>query len=458
MRGAQAVIFDSETEHSCSGNFGTIERLVREAFASDALQVRTIRSLPESTRGEPDVVVFHVPRQRPIGEVLRPLRSVWRSVAVLGAMCTGSWGLPELVGALRDGLDDFLCCPFSSSEFAARLHRLLPEQRAPRSERAAVLGGAPLDSLVGESKVFLAAVARVLRIASSGATVLLGGETGVGKGQFARAIHYSGVRKNGPFVPVNCGALHEQLFENELFGHARGAYTDASSSEKGLLAEAEGGTVFLDEVDTLAPSSQAKLLHFLQDREYRPLGTSKILTADVRVVAASNAVLRELVAARQFRQDLFHRLNVLCLDLPPLRERVTDIPLLARHFLSRYAAQAGSGEFHLTRAALRKMLSYSWPGNVRELEGLLHRAAVFSSSPVIDADDIELPGCEAPPIERCSLQGAKDEAMAAYLRQLLVQHDGNVSHAAHAAGSDRRTFQRLLRKYGIAREAFHNPR
>ena len=190
---------------------------------------------------------------------------------------------------------------------------------------------------------------------------------------------------------MNCSALPDHLFENELFGHAKGAYTDASTSEGGLLREADGGTLFLDEVDMLSPSAQAKLLRFLQDREYRPLGSSKSLSADARVISATNANLRELVSQRQFREDLFHRLNVLSFEVPALRSRISDIPLLADHFLMRFAAQYKRPPIQLSRGAVRKLLDYGWPGNVRELEGILHRSVVFVTSNMVEADNIELP-------------------------------------------------------------------
>jgi len=459
MAAAQVVVFDPEAERGCPGNCRRIESLAHEAFASDALKIATIdRLTAQSGAHEPDLVVLRAPAGRPLADVLRPLRQAWRCAAVLGAVCNVSQDVSGLLDSLRHGLDDFFCCPFPQFDFITRLRRLLPDQRASRAERLALSVGLKLDMLVGESKPLLQSLARVLKVAGSDATVLIGGETGVGKELFARAIHYNGTRKSRPFIPVNCSALPDHLLENELFGHAKGAYTDASTSEKGLLAEAQGGSAFLDEVDTLSSSSQAKLLRFLQDREYRPLGSSKTLTADVRVIAASNVALREMVAQRRFREDLFHRLNILSLHVPPLRERTTDIPLLANHFLNRYASQYGRGEVRLSPAALRKMLSYPWPGNVRELEGLLHRAVVCCASETLDAADIELPGMEW--AEGAPSPRPKDEAMVGFERtyvvNLLAEYGGNVSRAADAAGRDRRTFQRLIRKHGIDRLAFHN--
>ena len=280
---------------------------------------------------------MRVPARQPLREVVRAVRALWKSTAALAAVCNVPHTAAELFDSLQHGLDDFFCCPFPEIDFVTRLRRALSDHGASAAEFGHCRRDLRLDLLVGESPAFLDAISRIPRISGSAATVLIGGETGVGKELFARAIHYNGERECRPFVPVNCSALPDHLFENELFGHAKGAYTDASSSECGLLHEADGGTLFLDEVDMLSPPAQAKLLRFLQDREYRPLGSSKSLTADARVIAASNANLRELVAHRRFRADLFHRLNVLSLEVPALRNRPSDIPLLANHFLGSMA-------------------------------------------------------------------------------------------------------------------------
>ncbi len=460
MRIPSLVIFDPEADRACSGNCCSIGSLAKQSFAAGALYVTATHHFPAETGGhQPDLVVLRLPARRPLLEVLAPMRQAWQSASVLGAICNVAHDPADLLDLLRHGLDDFFCCPFSVTDLVTRLHRLLPEEKASHSERAELVGSLKLDTLVGQSRAFLEAVSRIEKVARSNATVLVRGETGVGKELFARAIHYNGTRKNRPFVPLNCSALPDNLFENELFGHNRGAYTDASSSEQGVLGEAEGGTVFLDEIDALSPSAQAKLLRFLQEGEYRPLGSSKTIKADVRVIAATNANLSEMLSTHRFREDLFYRLNILTVHVPPLRERTVDIPLLANHFLDRYASEYQRGEFRFSPAAMRKMLTYSWPGNVRELEGILHRAVVFSSSRTIDADDIELSAAAAAQsLEHASWRGAKDEALLGferdYLTRLLVEFRGNVSRAARAANSDRRTFQRLLRKHGIERVAF----
>jgi DNA-binding NtrC family response regulator len=316
-----------------------------------------------------------------------------------------------------------------------------------------------LESLIGESESFGKAVEKISLLAVSGATVLITGETGTGKELFARAIHYQGPRKDKPFIPVNCGALPDHLFENELFGHERGAFTDAASAEKGLIAEAEGGTLLLDEVDTLSLSAQVKLLRFLQSGEYRPLGCSKSIVADVRIIAATNADLRRRMELRLLREDLYYRLNTLTLSIPPLRERTTDIPRLLAYFLHRYAGQCGKSAPRLSAGVLARLTTYSWPGNVRELECAVQRAVILNTSQTLQAEDFDLPmSAPAAASNQASLREAKLRAVAEferrYLANLLTSCRGNITQAAKAAGKERRTFQRLVQKYGLDRHSF----
>lgn len=328
----------------------------------------------------------------------------------------------------------------------------------PKVETGALSARIHFDTLVGESEVFLRTVEKIRLFARTGATVLITGETGTGKELFARAIHYHGVRKGYPFVPVNCGALPDALIENELFGHSKGAYTDAASAEKGLVAEAHGGTLFLDEIDALSFPAQTKLLRFLQQGEYRPVGCAKSAYADVRVVAASNADLLALVQQKRFREDLFYRLHVLSVTIPPLRERVGDLPLLATHFASYYGRTQGYGAVSLSEEATRKLLAHTWPGNIRELEGVLQRAVLHSGGAVIQAHHVELAGSIAAEKAPGTLSQAKMAAMQqferTYLINLLTVHHGNITHAAKAAGKERRTFQRLLSKHQLHRSHF----
>ena len=296
-----------------------------------------------------------------------------------------------------------------------------------------------LEALVGNSLSFLQAIGDIPLLAKSDATVLIEGETGTGKELVARAIHYRSAREGKPFIPVNCGALPDHLFENELFGHIKGAFTDASSAEKGLVGEAEGGTILLDEIDMLSASAQVKLLRFLHDKEYRPLGSSRNLIAEVRIVAATNVNLLDQVQAKKFREDLYYRLSALAICLPPLRDRIEDIPLLAAYFLARYASQYGRGSLHLSPGVGEKLLAYPWPGNVRELEGVIQRAVILTSGTVLQPDDVDLPGSFKSEVSEGGLfRDAKSQAIEqferAYLINLLASHQGNITGAARRAG------------------------
>lgn len=316
------------------------------------------------------------------------------------------------------------------------------------------------ELLVGESESFLREIRKIPLYAHSDTPVLISGETGTGKELFARAVHYNSPRRGKPFIPVNCGALPNHLFENELFGHVKGAFTDASSTERGLIAEAEGGTLLLDEINTLSHSAQIKLLRFLQNREYRPLGSSKNRVADVSVIAATNSDLKQCVEAKRFREDLYYRINAFSLSLPPLRERTDDIPLLATHFLMKYAIQHARNISQISFDGLRKLLQYHWPGNVRELEGVILRAVITSSSPELQSTDIDLPiHDEQKNISHySSFQEAKSIAIndfeRAYLTIILTAHQGNITQAAKIAGKERRSFQRLLQKHNLHRNTF----
>jgi DNA-binding NtrC family response regulator len=364
---------------------------------------------------------------------------------------------------LPEDIDDFVLLPFQPHELRLRLSRLWGEGK-PGSGATVddesirqIRARYHLDAVVGESAALQEAIRKVPRLGASRATVLITGETGTGKELFARAVHYASARHARPFVPVNCGALPDTLFENELFGHEKGAFTDASAASLGLLNVADGGTLFLDEVDSLSPASQAKLLRVLQDNEYRPLGAQRPIRADVRFIAACNTPLADRVLAREFRPDLFYRLHVLTLRLPTLVERREDIPILARHFLARFAKEEGRPAPRLSAEVIRRLTTYRWPGNIRELESALHRASVLFDGPTLDASSIDLPDSWTPaaapaPDSPLGIADAVYRFEVQYLADLLADTQGNVTRAAKAAGKDRRTFQRLLRRHGITSE------
>jgi transcriptional regulator with PAS, ATPase and Fis domain len=317
-----------------------------------------------------------------------------------------------------------------------------------------------LRQLIGESPAFLAAKVKITLIAPYNVNVLILGETGTGKELFARAVHYLSPRVRQPFVPVNCGAIPLDLVENELFGHDRGAFTGALTTVHGLIYEASGGTIFLDEIDCLPSQAQVKLLRFLQEKEYRPLGSAKTCHADVRVVAAANTDVAEAVKDGKFRQDLYHRLNIIPLVLPRLSDRREDIPLLARHFLAKYAEEFQKPVTDFSPEALQRLLLYTWPGNVRELEHVVERAVVLSQHTVIEAADLLLKPVK-PTVSRLSFRQAKAAAVTQfeqmYIRELLAVYHGNITKAAQAAEKNRRAFWHLIRKHRISPTIFKTP-
>ena len=353
---------------------------------------------------------------------------------------------------LKLGPDDFITPPFRPVDVLPRLWRWQPRPSECDSTLLQLKEKLGLKQLIGESPVLLAEIKKIPPIARCDATVLLSGETGTGKEMFARAIHYLSPRSTKPFSPLNCGAIPTDLVENELFGHEAGAFTSATASSAGLLRESDGGTLFLDEIDCLPLLAQVKLLRFLQEKEFRPLGARKACRVDVRIIAASNANLEETVKKGRLREDLYYRLNVIGLALPPLRERKEDIPLLARHFLARYAVAFNAAAQDITPSALRKLMLHDWPGNVRELENVIERTVVLSPNALIQAEDIQLANV-APARPGESFRASKARTIAqferSYVQDVLRANDGNVSKAARAAGKHRRAFWEIMRKHRL---------
>ena len=365
---------------------------------------------------------------------------------------TESGGADEMFEWLKLGAADFITAPLRDGDVLPRVWQQL--ERSPQRERRAqqLEGKLGAKFLVGESPAFLAEVNKIPLLARCNASVLVSGETGTGKEVCARAIHYLGLRGGKPFIPVNCGAIPTELVENELFGHERGAFTGARDSQAGLIQEADGGTLFLDEADCLPLLSQVKLLRFLQEKEYRPLGSAKSCRADVRIIAATNADPEEAVRAGKLRRDLYYRLNVVPVVLPPLRERRGDIPLLARHFLSKYAAEYDSPVADFSPEAVRLLVSYDWPGNVRELEHVVVRSLVLCPHAVIREADVAVPHASPTALPE-SFRRAKDRVIAefekSYVERTLLMNQGNISRAARAAQKSRRAFWELIRKHRI---------
>jgi two-component system, NtrC family, response regulator GlrR len=357
----------------------------------------------------------------------------------------------DIFRVLQAGAADFLLPPVRSSEL---LPRLLRHARAVREDPALrrLKEDIGLKQIIGESPAFVEKVRYIPRFARCDAPVLISGESGTGKEVFARAIHYLSTRAGRPFIPINCGALPENLVESEIFGHKRGAFTGATADREGLIREADDGTLFLDEIDCLTPQLQVKLLRFLQDGEYRSVGSNQILHANIRVIAATNADLNRIVQSGKFREDLFYRLNVLVLALPALRERPGDIFLLADDFLEKQAAITNTRPKNLSLAALNRLLGHSWPGNVRELQNVLMRAFVLCNGDTIEACDLGLRGEGSVPQDQ-SFRAMKSRAVWRFehdfLATVLRANNGNITQAASAAKKNRRAFWELLRKHNL---------
>jgi two-component system response regulator GlrR len=351
--------------------------------------------------------------------------------------------------------DDFLLTPIREPEVRTRVRRILGsnEEQTADPARAVPADGDELTQLVGEAPSFVAVKKTIPRIAQSERTVLIVGETGTGKELCARALHYLSPRADKPFIPLNCGAIPSDLFERELFGNHKGAFTSAWTAQPGFLDEAENGTLFLDEIEALPCLAQVKLLRFLQDQTYSMLGSPKLKKANVRIIASTNVDLSRKIRDGTFREDLFYRLAVLILNLPPLRERSGDVSLLANHFWSMYADTNGiTTPRRLSPGALDALKLYSWPGNVRELENVIHRIVVLSEDDLIEPKDLPIP-VPLNSSQSISHKEAKARAIEhferTYIAELLHKHNGNVTQAAREAKKDRRALGRLIKKYRV---------
>jgi DNA-binding NtrC family response regulator len=361
--------------------------------------------------------------------------------------------LETALEAVQAGAFDYVSKPVDIQQVRDVVARALARRARAAESREDVFPPtrAAADGLVGRSAGMLAVYKQIALACASAAPVLVTGETGTGKELVARAIHRHGPRASRPFVPVNCGALAEGILESELFGHVRGAFTGAVADKKGLFEEARGGTIFLDEIGEMSPNLQVRLLRTLELGELRPVGSARATTVDVRVVAATNRDLERAVSDETFRRDLFYRLNVLAIRVPPLRERREDVPLLAAHFLSAGVSR-GRAAASLTPAAVAALAAHDWPGNVRELENTLSRLVVEARGGTIDVTD--LPPAfrqRSPSLEDPLFAGLPrlEEMEKRYLRHVLAVVRGNRSRAAEVLGIDRRTLYRMAERFGI---------
>jgi len=372
---------------------------------------------------------------------------------------TAFGSLETAVAAIRVGSYDFITKPFEMDQLALTLDRAV-QHRALREEvrrlRRAVNEQRQFDDLLGDSPAMRRVYDLLDRIADSESTVLITGESGTGKELVARALHHRSRRKVGPFVAVNCAAMPETLLESELFGHAKGAFTDARQARAGLFQQASGGTLFLDEIGEMPLGTQPKLLRVLQERMVRPVGADAETPVDVRIIAATNRDLEGLLEEKRFREDLYYRLNVIKVELPPLRARGSDVLLLAQHFIELFATRAGKKVEGLSSPAAQKMLAYSWPGNVRELQNCMERAVALTRFAELTPDDLpekirdyrvsHVVVAGNDPSELVPLE----EVERRYILRVLEAVGNNKTLAARTLGLDRKTLYRKLERWGMA--------
>jgi DNA-binding NtrC family response regulator len=400
----------------------------------------------------PDLVLLDLQMPKMGGiEVLRVLRKEAITVPVIVITAHGS--IETAVEAMKEGAYDFVTKPVDGSHFDIVVRKVLEREGLKRGlELLTEETDNRYRLIIGQSKKMAEAVDTARKAAASNATVLLLGESGTGKEIFARAIHNWSERKNQPFVAINCVGLSKELLESELFGHEKGAFTGADQVKKGKMELANGGTVFLDEIGDVSQELQTKLLRFLQEREFDRVGGRAPIRVDVRIIAATNRDLEAGIRECRFREDLYHRLNVIPIVLPPLRERAEDIPVLSSYFLRRYASESKKEFQEITPEAMTKLSAYQWPGNVRELANVIERAVVLGRGPAISAKDLpgRIAGLQAPvAVKPNSYREAMDAARRDLVSRALEQSGGNRSAAAKALGLHEKYFLRLIKSLGI---------
>jgi DNA-binding NtrC family response regulator len=429
--------------------------LLREVLSKEGYEVVSALSAEEAiSQGIEnifDVIITDVRMGEKDGmDVLRSFKKTSPETAVI--MITAFGSIDTAIEAIREGAFDYISKPFKLEEIKITVRRALEQRRLLRENqyyRQELLEKYQFKNVIGRTPQMFQVYKTIARVADTKSTILLYGERGTGKELVARSIHYNSQRSDRPFVTVDCASLVETLMESELFGHVRGAFTGALQAKRGLFEEADGGTLFLDEVGNLSLSTQAKLLRFLQEFEIKRVGGTENIKVDVRVIAATNQFLEPLVKSGNFREDLFDRLNVVPISLPPLREKKEDIPLLIIHFLQKSSEENRKQISHISPEALDILTQYSWPGNVRELRHTIERAVVLSTQPIILPEDLpkkmleEVKGKEIQfPEELLPLR----EVERRYVLKVLRETKGNKKKASEILGIDRTTIYRILEK------------
>jgi DNA-binding NtrC family response regulator len=439
-------------------------------LAGDEFQVESVQdgreALKKIEENPYDVVILDIMMPNIDGlEVLRRVKETHPNVDVI--MITGLSQVDTAVQAMKLGAFDYISKPFEPDELKLVVYRALERRRLLQENftlRSEVSSKYRFENIIGLSPQMQAVYRLIAQCAPTSSTVLITGESGTGKELIARAIHYNSLRKDKPFVAVDCNALSENLLESELFGHVKGAFTSAVVNKKGMFEVAGSGTLFLDEIGNISMSIQAKLLRVLQEREFRAVGDTRTQTANFRLVTATNKDLKAMVAAGTFRDDLYYRVNIFPVHAPALRERKGDIPALAYHFLKVFSAELGKKITDISEGALSTLTNYGWPGNVRELENVMYRAAILTGDSVvrqahlvniIDSSqppaDLAVPrtGDELKRVKKAAREKSVEDIEKQFVLEALRRNDWNVTKSAEETGMQRPNFQALMKKYTI---------
>ena len=429
-----------------------LRRTIGLHLASGGYEVRAAASAEEGIRYAGDMDLILTDLKLPGMNGLALLEKLQEQTTHAPVIVMSAFGTVEnAVEAMKKGALDFLPKPFSLDHLSVVVEKALEMSKLRdenRELRAALGEKYQFDNIIGRSQAMQEIFATVTRVAGTRATVLLAGESGVGKDMIARAIHQHSPRRDRPFVKINCTAIPENLMESELFGYEKGAFTGANTSKPGKFEQADTGTVFLDEIGDVPASVQVKLLRVLQDREFERLGSNKTMHTDVRVVAATNVDLRAALEQGTFREDLYYRLNVVPINIPPLRERKEDIPYLVQHFAKKFNGEISEG-------AMERLMSYHWPGNVRELENVVERSVLLAQGPRVEADDIKIDTAYARSRPAAANDHFLPEGMTldeyeqSIIREALKRANGNKSQAARLLGLTRNALRYRLDQMGV---------
>jgi DNA-binding NtrC family response regulator len=436
------------------------ELIMRESLAAwlerDGHAVQTAASgesaLKKCRENRFDILLLDIKMEGMDGlDVLRRIKESDADVAVV--MITAYGSIATAIDAMKDGAHDYLLKPFDPSELGVLIEKIIQQQQQARENiylKEQFKDRTRFESIIGQSEPMQKIFDLICDVAPMDSTVLITGETGTGKGLAAKAIHSQSRRSKGPYVVVNCGAIPDHLMENELFGHMKGAFTDAKETKRGRLELAHGGTLFLDEIGEVSPRMQIDLLRVLEDRVFYRVGGTQPMEADFRVIAATNRSLEQAIREGCFREDLYYRLNVVAFSMPPLRQRKQDIPLLSEHFLLRFVQETHRRVDRISREAMDEMMLYDWPGNVRELQNAIERAVVVSKNRQIAPEDLPIL-CRAP--EAAASRHSLEQMEKAHILQTLNEHEWNIARSARVLEIDRSTLYSKIKRYALQKTA-----